>query len=99
MTRQDKISMVALLMKEHPAHLRRLDKEAKYNKIRRTVDEFTGKCTGKWGDYIVTYDDTTTSSTDWEAIAEALGMTVNEAKAKYTTKAPAKKFKGVTEAK
>lgn len=99
MTRTMQIAKVAELMKEHAAHLRRLDKEAKYKKLLNEVNTFTSKNTGKYGDYIITYDDTTTSATDWDAIAEALGMDAKSAKEKFTTKTPSKKFKGVTAAK
>lgn len=67
-----------------------------YDSLRKTVDEMTGNETTTYGLYTVTYIDATTSGTDWDAIAEALGMTAKEAKERFTTKTATKRFKGVT---
>ena len=67
-----------------------------YDGLRKEVDEMTGNETTTYGLYTVTYIDATTSGTDWEAIAEALGITAKEAKERFTTKTATKRFKGVT---
>ena len=90
------INTVRALMEAHEKY-----HEAKkvYDGLRKDVDELTGNETSTYGLYTVTYIDATTSATDWDAIAEALGMDPKAAKEKFTTQTATKRLEGVTAGK
>lgn len=90
------INTVRALME---AHTKYHDAKKVYDGLRKDVDDMTGNETTTYGLYTVTYIDATTSATDWDAIAEALGMTAKEAKERFTVRTATKRFKGVTSAK
>lgn len=86
------INLVRDLAEKHEAYH---DAKAKYDKARKIVDKMTGGHTETYGLYTVRYDDTTTSAVNWDGIAEALGLTTDEAKERFTTRTATTRFKGV----
>ena len=87
------INMVRAMMEAYTEY-RKADKA--YKAARKQVEEFNGKDTNTYGIYTITYEDTTSTKTEWAMIAKDLGITEDEAKARYITEKPTRRFKEIT---